>query len=141
MIKSAIVLLMIAFISPFVQAGECAKPEADAAEMTVDNLKTWASVYDNYVRYQQCDEGSIGEGHSEAIIRLLVDHWNELPTLEALAKQHPPFADWVLSHIDSTLNADDLEKAANTAQSQCPLSDAGLCQKIAAAALHAVAEN
>ncbi|WP_312583581.1 hypothetical protein [Atlantibacter sp.] len=139
--KFVIAFLMAAFFSPKVPAAECSKADADAAENTVDHLKTWSSVYDNYVRYQQCDEGSISEGNSEAVIRLLVDHWNELPTFKALAKQNPAFEDWVLSHIDATLSVADLQKATDIAKTQCPSPDAELCAKISAAAFHASEEN
>ncbi|EOV9549813.1 hypothetical protein [Cronobacter sakazakii] len=132
--KAALFFLLAIFVCPLAQSRECSKEKAEAAENAVDNLKTWAEVYESYRNYLPCDEGSIGEGYPEAIIRLLVDRWSELPALDALGKRSASFERWVLSHIDSTLGSDDLQKVSDTAKTQCPSGHTALCEKIAVAA-------
>ncbi|EQA5670497.1 hypothetical protein ACX4ED_001779 [Cronobacter malonaticus] len=132
--KASLFFLLAFFVCPLTQGSECSKEKAEAAENAVDNLKTWAAVYESYRHYSSCDEGSIGEGYSEAIIRLLVDRWSELPALDALGKRNASFERWVISHIDSTLGSDDLQKVSDTAKTRCPSGHTALCEKIAVAA-------
>lgn len=139
--KSLLFCLVFTFFCPVTQASECTKEKAQAAENAVDHLNSWAAVYDSYVRYSSCDEGSSGEGQSEAVIRLLADQWRTLPALDTLVKRQPAFEQWVLSHIDSTLDSDDLQKTEDNAKMQCPSGHAALCKKIAAAASEAINES
>ncbi|EPC7253985.1 hypothetical protein ACR2R9_003944 [Cronobacter sakazakii] len=139
--KAALFFLLAIVVCPLAQSRECSKEKAEAAENAVDNLKTWAAVYESYRNYLPCDEGSIGEGYSEAIIRLLADRWSELPALDALGKRSASFEGWVLSHIDSTLGSDDLQKVSDTAKTQCPSGHTALCEKIAAAASKVINEG
>ncbi|EOI3548037.1 hypothetical protein ACMSZT_002865 [Cronobacter dublinensis] len=132
--KVALFFLFTVFVCPLTQGSECSKEKAEAAENAVDNLKTWAAVYESYRHYLPCDEGSIGEGYSEAITRLLVDRWSELPALDALGKRNASFERWVISHIDSTLGSDDLQRVSDTAKTQCPSGHTALCEKIVVAA-------
>ncbi|WP_312455356.1 hypothetical protein [Pseudescherichia sp.] len=139
--KPFIFLLVTIFLSASnAIAGECTIKDAEAAEQAVDHLTNWQAMNDNFTRYRQCDEGSIAEGNSEAVIRLLVDKWKTLPELGSLTKKSPAFENWVLSHIDSTLDSDDLQKTVNLATSQCPVSERALCQQISQAAQAAIHE-
>lgn len=124
-----------------VMAKDCSPSDAEAADLAVDHLNNWHEVYENVNQYSQCDDGSIAEGNSEAVIRLLVDKWNTLPELNTLVKKKPAFGEWVLNHVDSTLDSDDLQKAAHLATSQCPTTATMLCQQIVRAATQAAEDN
>jgi len=140
--KSVILLLAVAFLSVSnALADECTIKDAEAAEQAVDHLTSWQAMNDNFTRFYQCDEGSIAEGNSEAVIRLLVDKWEALPKLSVLTRQNAAFETWVLSHIDSTLDSGDLQTAVDLATSQCPASESALCQKIVKAAQAAIHES
>lgn len=140
--KSVILLLAVTFLSVSnALAGECTIKDAEAAEQAVDHLTSWQVMNDNFTRFHQCDEGSIAEGNSEAVIRLLVDKWETLPKLSVLTRQNAAFETWVLSHIDSTLDSGDLQTAVNLATSQCPASESTLCRKIVKAAQAAIHES
>lgn len=140
--KYVILLLIVTFLSVSnALAGECTIKDADAAEQAIDHLTNWQAMNDNFIRFHQCDEGSIAEGNSEAVIRLLVDKWEALPKLSMLIRQNAAFETWVLSHIDSTLNSGDLQAAVNLATTQCPASESALCQKIVKAAQAAIHES
>lgn len=60
-------------------AKDCSPADEEAADMATDYLTNWQAVRDSYARYRQCDDGSIAEGNSEAVVRLLVDKWNTIP--------------------------------------------------------------
>lgn len=140
--KSVILLFAVTFLSVSnALADECTIKDAEAAEQAVDHLTSWQAMNDNFTRFYQCDEGSIAEGNSEAVIRLLVDKWEALPKLSVLTRQNAAFETWVLSHIDSTLDSGDLQTAVDLATSQCPASESALCQKIVKAAQAAIHES
>lgn len=122
-------------------AGVCIPKDAEAAEQAVDHLTSWQAMNDNFIRFHQCDEGSIAEGNSEAVIRLLVDKWEALPKLSMLTRQNTAFETWVLNHINSTLDSGDLQTTVNLATSQCPASESALCKKIVNAAQAAIHES
>lgn len=128
---------VIALVEPaFAQAKPCTAKEADAASAMVDHLDTWTKVDRAFKKYGHCDDGSIAEGFSEAVARLLVDHWNTLPTLAQLAKTDPGLGRFIVRHIDTTLNTDDLENIRDLSSSSCPAGSAALCT-----ALHRASER
>ena len=139
--KTVLFLIGTLLLSSHALADECTIKDVEAAEQAVDHLTSWQAMNDNFTRFHQCDEGSIAEGNSEAVIRLLVDKWEALPKLSVLTRQNTAFETWVLSHIDSTLDSGDLQTAADLATSQCPASESALCQKIVKAAQAAIHES
>jgi len=112
----------------------CTPRDANAADAMVDHLDSWAKVNLALTKYGQCDDGAIAEGNSEAIARLLVEHWTALPQLNALIKRNPPLKAFVLRHINSTLDSDDLAKISRLSTASCPARMAALCKEIASAA-------
>lgn len=112
------------------RAKACSPKEAEAADAAVDGLDSWTNVERAYKKYGHCDDGSIAEGNSEAVARLLVDHWNTLPLLAALVKRDPAFKRFVLRHIDTTLETDDLDRIGIFASTQCPPGSAPLCREL-----------
>lgn len=122
------------------EARICTPKDADAADAAVDHLDTWGDVYRNFKKYGHCDDGSIAEGNSEGVARLLVDRWQTLPYLAALAERHPKFQAYVLRHIDTTLDTDDLDQIANLATTACPEANKSLCASLKEAAAKAVGQ-
>src|SRR5262245_46343165 len=59
----------------------CSPEQAQAADQLVDSLDSWSAVNTYFTKYEHCDDGSIAEGSSEAIARLLADKWSTLPQL------------------------------------------------------------
>jgi hypothetical protein len=122
-------------------AAECSSKDAEAADLAVDHLTTWQTVNDYFNHYRQCDEGEIAEGSSEVVTRLLTDRWETLPELKKIIAKTPPLKGWMLNHINTTLDTDDLLKVEKLATSQCPSSDKGLCKEIATSAHEAATGN
>src|SRR5262249_52171141 len=118
-------------------AKTCNARDAEAADLAVDKLNSWKDVEQNFRKLGHCDSGSIAEGNSEAVARLLADQWPTLTALTALVKRTPSFEAYVVRHVDSTLNTKDLDKIAKLASSECPEGMTALCEKIKAAAVRA----
>lgn len=133
------VVAVIALASmPVAYAKTCTAHEASAADAAIDHLDTWAEVNEAFNKYAQCDDGEIAEGNSEAVARLLVDHWHSLPQLGVLIKRNPSLKAFVLRHIDTTLDTDDLSEIARLSKSSCPIGMSSLCREFAAATEKAV---
>lgn len=134
----SVVVLMLAGGSAAAQshATTCTTAQAQAADAAVDTLNSWESVAAFRTKFGQCDDGSIAEGSSEAVARLLVDHWDTLPALSRLITKTPALRTFVLRHINSTLDTGDLEKVKQNA-AHCPSSVQSLCKSIAKATAEA----
>lgn len=108
----------------------CSPREAAAADAAIDGLDSWTKLERAHKQYGHCDDGSIAQGHSEAVARLLVDHWSTLALLAELAQRDPAFKRFVLRHIDATLDTDDLDKIGTLAAAQCPPGSTPLCREL-----------
>ena len=111
-------------------ARKCPANEASLAEVEVDHLDSWTKLQSAFKTHGHCDDGSIAEGYSEAVARLLVDQWDTLPELARLAQRDSRFRRFVLRHIDSTLNTSDLEKIGQLSSSACPHGNVKLCRDL-----------
>lgn len=108
--------------------------------MAVDSLSSWSAVNQNRIKFGHCDDGDIAEGNSEAVARLLADHWDSLPELSTLISKTPALKTYVLKHIDSTLDTKDLDKIQAQATHSCPAKLKVLCGEIKDAAETAATE-
>src|SRR5271167_4508688 len=68
------------------------------ADSEVGHLKTWRQIYRSFRLYSACDEGSIAEGYSEAVVRLLAAHWIQFSQLQNFAARDDAFRGFVLRH-------------------------------------------
>jgi hypothetical protein len=91
--------------------------QADAA--LVDARRGWGLLYPHYLKYSACDDGSIAEGYSDAVVHLFADNWQTLHVFAILAKSDPAFQRWALRHIDVTTSDRDRKKVVANAAA-CP---------------------
>lgn len=137
-LKPIYFLLLLGMASMTVAHGKtCSPQDAEAADAIIDHLDSWAQVESAFKKFRHCDDGSIAEGNSEAVARLLVDRWQTLPQLAALIKRNPALRRFVVRHIDGTLDTADLEKIKKISSSSCPQGMAALCNDLHSAATHA----
>ena len=113
---------------------QCTKQEAIQAESGLDSLNSWDAVYHSYRTFSHCDDGSVAEGYSDVVTRLLADDWKHFPRLVALTNTNKPFRDFVLKHIDETVSDTVRSKIADNSRSRCPKGSQSLCRSIVAAA-------
>ena len=111
----------------------CTASAAIQADEDVDHLSDWDHVYRSYQRFSQCDDGSVAEGYSDAIAKLLADKWDSFHRLVALSKGNRRFQRFVLQHINTTVSDDVLHRIARNTRSECPQGAQGLCNLIASA--------
>jgi hypothetical protein len=113
----------------------CTDAEETQAEKAVDLLKTWDQVYRSYKKFApQCDDGAVAEGYSDAVGKLLANHWGHFPRLVKLAKGDEGFKQFVIRHVDESLSDDALQRISKNARSQCPGDAKRLCTLIVNAA-------
>jgi hypothetical protein len=132
--KIVVIVLSLALISGTTHAKICTERDVEAADLAIDNLDSWEAIQKNYVAYAQCDDGSIAEGNSEAIARMLIDKWQDIAKLQSLINHDSRFEKYVVRHINSTLNTDDLSQIIMLSSESCPAENKALCSKLIAAA-------
>jgi hypothetical protein len=111
------------------QSQPCTNDEAMRAEMATDKLKTWDSVYRFYRQYSHCDDGSVGEGVSDAVAKLFANHWDSFRAFVTLASKDKAFEKFVLRHVDETIDwSADAPKINENARQRCPSDSVRLCR-------------
>jgi hypothetical protein len=109
----------------------CSQEEAIRAEMATDQLKTWQSVYQFYKQYSHCDDGSVGEGISDAVAKLLANRWDHFRDFVKLASNNKEFEKFVVRHVDETIDwSHDAPKINKNARLHCPSNSSGLCRAL-----------
>jgi hypothetical protein len=139
----ALILFSFGILPRTVHAETPACDEAleERAEMTAGYLKTWEQIYDWFKRYSACDEVAPAEGYSNAVVTMLADRWNQLPTLRTLIDRDERFSKFVFEHIDATTDDHDLDRVVANASLHCPKGDEQLCGTIRRQAVAARQEN
>ncbi|MFZ0980468.1 MAG: hypothetical protein WAN23_13795 [Candidatus Acidiferrales bacterium] len=127
---AAILFLLSGIPIAAAQRGQCSAVEEQRAEMQADTLRTWDTLYKSYKLYGKCDDGAIAEGYSESVARILVDHWNTLPRVANLVAKDARFRRFVLGHVDSTLDLNDLKKIRANAKRQWPSGLSAICAEL-----------
>lgn len=130
--------VVLATCSLNAQAQQCSAYQAERAQAAVDQLASWRGLDEARKRFGQCDDGGIAEGFSEAVARLLVDRWTTLGELQSLTRHDGHLLRFVLKHIDSTLDTDDLARIEELARTKCPSMQGATCHAIARAARRAL---
>lgn len=86
------------------------------------------------IAYAQCEDGSIAEGNSDTMARLLVDKWPEIAKLQSLINRDSGFEKYIMRHIDATLETDDLNQIITLSSESCLADSQAVCNKLIAAA-------
>jgi len=123
----AIFALMLSGCLACARQHPCTTVEGQRAETQTDTLRSWDVLYGSYKLYRHYDDGARAEGYSEAVARILVDHWSTLPRLASLAKNDSYFRRFILKHIDATLDIDDIKKIKTNAKTRCPSELRAIC--------------
>ena len=109
-----------------------AKGVCDAAEQTIDSVKTWRELYTYSRTYFGCDNGGVAEGISDKVSQLMVHDWASLSSVSAKIRSDAAFSTFVLKHIDETWSRDDLDTAKQNAATHCPKGLDAFCKSVVA---------
>lgn len=93
-------------------------------------MKSWSALYLSFTRYASCDDGSIAEGYSASVSKLLAHHWPDFEDLRVLTIKSRAFNDFVLRHIDESISPDDRKLIEQNARAHCPAKGEMLCRSI-----------
>jgi len=136
MTRTSIVVLLLVTISTFWVAEQswadasCSKDDALLAEQEAASLTEWRTVYGSYVKYHQCDDGSIAEGYSESVSMILADRWPQIDDLAKMIQKDKNFRPFVLRHLDESVPSGRLRIIESNARNQCPQKHRALCDLI-----------
>jgi hypothetical protein len=131
--RRVIAVALVVLVATCVQAGQsrgCTQKEAMQAENEAARLPDWGAVYASFTRFAHCNQGAIGEGYSDTIVRLLTRQWGEFADLHRPTAKNKRFERFVLGHIDALMTREDLRLIAENAGSRCPSQAKRLCRVI-----------
>lgn len=108
----------------------CSRDEERQALDEYEKLKTWADIFRSFKRYGHCDDGAIAEGYSDKVVHLLATNWKTFSALDGLAKKDSAFRKFIIRHIDTTADTQELRSAQQNAHRRCPVAGKELCRVI-----------
>lgn len=132
------IMVVLCFYFSNGYAEGCSQQDFDKADIAMNSLNSWGAVDDYFTRHSDCDIDYVNEGTSEKIIRLLIDKWEQLNELSVLVKRKPAIEDYVIEHINSTLDIDDLERLRDYSASNCHIDNENLCERLHVSAISAL---
>ena len=138
MFRAAAVCLPVLSGSSSVDAKSCGKRDAEAALKALAAIDSWGQLHAYYSRFGVCDDGGPADDITERVVRLILGRWSDVSALASESKGDAGFLQFVLSHIDSTADTDDLSKIRDLATRECPSDQTALCGKVRGAAKKAL---
>jgi hypothetical protein len=131
---SVLVLLVIFTSGQAPREGKNVKPctteDSIRADAGLASLKTWADVYRAYMKFAQCDQGSVAEGYSDSVARLLSEKWDSADELNRICSRNRGFEKFVLRHVDELMTPQQARTVRKNARSHCPRNALKLCRQI-----------
>jgi hypothetical protein len=119
----------------------CSQAELLRAEKEAATLRTWDALYKSYRLYGHCDDVDAGEGYSESVARILVDHWETLNRLSQLARKDQWFRRLAIGGVNATDDMRDVRKIRENAAKRCPPDLHELCKDLRIQADAAIRED
>ena len=133
MIKKIIIIMAIIIPGIFYSTesvAACTIEQAKNAEEHASTIRSWKALYQSFIKYHECDDGAIGEGFSDSVVRLLINDWSNIDYLQKIVDKNPSFESFVLRHIDELMSPVQLTKIDDLAQNSCPKRAKHICVKI-----------
>ena len=124
------VLVGCSAISVRAEINGCPKAlEMEALDVAGGTIPDWRAMHEAFDKYRNCDDGAIGEGFSDAVVRLLANKWQDLEILGALTNTDGNFEEFVIKHINETAAERDL-RSVHANSKACSGPYKALCEKI-----------
>ena len=127
------VALLAAALGAAAQDKACPPADEKKAEAAIDRVVNWDLLYKSWQEYRHCDKGSVGEGFTEALMRLIVD-WKQVDVLAKQVEASREYRDFVHRHIDSPAAKGDVDSIYSRATKSCPKGLDSFCKDIATTA-------
>ncbi len=131
--------------APWFDFSRCPMPKAMKADDEAEKImmsKDWPTALQrSFKLFGVCDDGSIAEGYSDAIVQSLAKRWSGFPRLAELMRKDKSFNSFVLAHIDATTSGDDLKALITNATTKCPKLLQESCHSVAEAGRMALEEH
>jgi hypothetical protein len=99
--------------------------------------RQWGELYRLFKEFSSCDAGAIGERLSADVGDLFSTQWTHLDVLDRLTA-NKAFERFVLRHIDTTIDENDLLTIAYYSKVHCPSAQKRICALIRARATAAL---
>ena len=91
--------------------------------------RDWPELYQLFKDYGACDDGAMGDRFSADVSGLFLGQWTHLAILNHLAA-NKAFERFVIHHIDTTIDEDDLLGILELSKTHCPTAEKRLCALI-----------
>jgi len=111
-------------------SSQCPRDKAMRAEFANDHVRSWRELFNAYVDYSVCDSGSIAEGFSDSVGRLLSADTVSWSELAGFVRRDDRFLGFIVRHIDETIPATMLDSIEQNAREKCPESARNICQTV-----------
>ena len=134
-LKVAFTGLVLASFVGFPAAPANASPQKKCDERTQKLVldrsepKDWPELYRLFQDYGVCDGGAVGDRFSADIGGLFLNQWPQIETLNRLTA-NKAFERFVIHHIDTTIDENDLLGILELSKSHCPVAEKRLCTLI-----------
>lgn len=134
-LKVALTGLALAVFVGFLAVPANAAPQKKCDEETSmraldrSEPRDWPELYRLFQDYGVCDGGAVSDRFSADVGGLFLDQWTHLATLNRLAA-NKAFERFVIHHIDTTIDEDDLLGILELSKSHCPAAEKRLCTLI-----------
>jgi len=111
-------------------SSQCPREKAMKAEVAAADARSWRELFNAYVDYSVCDSGSIAEGFSDSVGRLLSADTVSWSELAGFVRRDDRFLGFIVRHIDETIPATMLDSIEQNAREKCPESARNICQTV-----------
>jgi hypothetical protein len=126
--RMVVACLAAAAAVPAVAQKECTKADAAAAEKAIDRVVNYANLSKAWKDYRHCDAGSLADGFTDAILRLMVE-WKNVDTI-AQDMMDPEYKKFIYSHLLSPAATEDRSSVYSRAKSNCPITQGAFCAEL-----------
>ena len=122
LLPAAIITMISAIPAASANAGPQRNCDKRMEKQTLDQPepKDWDSLYRLFKQFGACDNGATSDRFSRDVAQVLSKQWNHLDALSRLAAADRAFEQFILRHIDTSLDEDELLSIADNSKSHCP---------------------